>query len=217
MSEELPCGYAPEGHPAHCSLCRIRSLQDENEKLRGENYDLRRWSDAPQSVEIYKAEADNLRSCVDGWVSNWKQQCAEVERLRSAWADDHDDLTDQLATLTTERDSLRAECVEARAAYRKESELASAMLAEVDRLRALLSETQDEERKRCKTIGELGGTATELRTRRAQDLTDEEREALRYGHDVIRGSMVARYSRHDEACEKSLAILDRLLSRGGGE
>jgi hypothetical protein len=107
--------------------------------------------------------------------------------------------------------------VEARAAYLKESELASAMLAEVDRLRALLSETQDEERKRCKTIGELGGTATELRTRRAQDLTDEEREALRYGHDVIRGSMVARYSRHDEACEKSLAILDRLLSRGGGE
>lgn len=67
--------------------------------------------------------------------------------------------------------------------------------------------------------GALGATArdtrvmaAEIRERRQADLTAEERAHLAYAQEVVRDSMLARHSRHDEACERALAAMSKILA-----
>ena len=48
-------------------------------------------------------------------------------------------------------------------------------------------------------------------------LTDEDRFALAYARQVVRNSMVARNSRHDDACERAVEALTKLLATGAGQ
>jgi hypothetical protein len=52
----------------------------------------------------------------------------------------------------------------------------------------------------------------EIRERRAADLKPDEKLRLTYAREVIRDSMIARHSSHDEACARAIAILDRLIA-----
>jgi hypothetical protein len=54
----------------------------------------------------------------------------------------------------------------------------------------------------------------ELRDRRAADLSAEDVQALKFAMDVVRSSVLARHSRHDQKCDVSLAVLDRLVKGG---
>lgn len=61
---------------------------------------------------------------------------------------------------------------------------------------------------------DLAALLTELRERRALDLSDEEREALRWLRGWPQWDMKAFTDRHPMA-RRTIEVLDRLLSQGG--
>jgi hypothetical protein len=64
-------------------------------------------------------------------------------------------------------------------------------------------------------VATMAAMVTELKERRAADLSSEDREALEYARDVLNGKRYRETKDHWDAKGLALSVLDKLLAKAG--